>query len=286
MTAERLRFDCFVLESDSGELRMGHAAVPLQPQPAKLLEALLRASGQVVPREELGELLWDHDHHVDRDLGINQCVRQIRKALGDDAQEPRFLETVPRRGYRFLQRVEIEVKAPAVVSELRSPVDRMLRRRPAAALVTALAIILLATALWRASAAGSGSRRLLVLPVRNLTGAEGWDPLSASLSAELTARIARSLDGELELIARDALVDGEDDLRREEVGRGTGAALLLKTSFGRSGDGLRGTAQLIGAEDELLLWSHEAPLDPDDPSRWSDDLVRGLALHLGAPAGH
>ena len=285
MTAERLHFDRFVLESDSGELWMGQAAVSLQPQPAKLLEALVRASGQVVSREELGELLWDHEHHVDRDLGINQCVRQIRKALGDDAHEPRFLETVPRRGYRFLEPVEVEEKGPAVVSDHRSPIDRMLRRRPATALVTALAFILLATALWRAQAAGSDPGRLVVLPVRNLTGAERWNALSASLSVELTARIATSLGEELEVIARDALVDAGDEPRPEEVGRATGADLLLRASFGRSGDGLRGTAQLIRAEDELLLWSHEAALDPDDPSRWSDDLVRGLAPHLGAPAG-
>jgi DNA-binding winged helix-turn-helix (wHTH) protein len=247
MTAERLRFDRFVLESDSGELWKGQAAVSLQPQPAKLLEALLRASGQVVSREELGKLLWDHRHHVDRDLGINQCVRQIRKALGDEAQEPRFIETVPRRGYRFLQPVQIEEKEPAMVSEHRSSVDRALRRRPTMALVIALALILLATALWRAQAAGSDPGRLAVLPVRNLTGAERWDALSASLSAELTARIARSVHGELEVIARDALVDGAQGVLRPgwrrpswngtiDQGRGRAPALVSRggTGSGRS----------------------------------------------------
>jgi DNA-binding winged helix-turn-helix (wHTH) protein len=119
MTAERLRFDRYVLETDSGELRRwrGGEAVALQPQPGRVLEALLRAPGRVVSREELAVLLWGDRHFVDRDLGLNQCVMQIRRALGDDAQQPRFVQTVPRRGYRFLLAVEVEENRPTLVPE-------------------------------------------------------------------------------------------------------------------------------------------------------------------------
>lgn len=281
MTAERLRFDRFVLESDSGELRMGRDPVPLQPQPARVLEALLRASGRVVSREELAGLLWGDEHHVDRDLGLNQCVSQIRRALGDDAQQPRFIETVPRRGYRFLQAVELEEGPVTVASARRPPTGSLLRRRPLVVPAGLFALVLLAAALWRAQASGPDPDRLAVLAVRNLTGSGRWDALAESLSVELTARVAQALDGGLEVsVAGAALRPDADERRPGEIGREIGAGLLLQVCLGHAGDGLRGTAQLIDSDAEVVVWSYEAALDPGERGSWTDGLVRGLALHL------
>lgn len=100
------RFADYELDPASGELRRGEPSPGdtvrrLEPQPARVLVELLRRSGEVVPRAELQRAVWG-DSHVERDQGLNYCVRQIRAVLGDEAAEPRFLETLPRRGYRFL----------------------------------------------------------------------------------------------------------------------------------------------------------------------------------------
>jgi DNA-binding winged helix-turn-helix (wHTH) protein/tetratricopeptide (TPR) repeat protein len=98
---QRLFFEDFELRLDSGELFQGGAPVKLQPQPAKVLEALASRSGEVASREEIRQLVWG-DAFVDFDASLNFCIKEIRRALGDSATSPRFVETVPRRGYRFL----------------------------------------------------------------------------------------------------------------------------------------------------------------------------------------
>ncbi len=98
----QLGFDDFVLDVDTGELRKNGRTQKLHPQPAQLLELLVRRDGEIVRRQDIQEALWSDDTYVDYDTGINSCIRQIRTALGDDAEQPRYIETVPRRGYRFI----------------------------------------------------------------------------------------------------------------------------------------------------------------------------------------
>src|SRR5262245_19304180 len=104
--ASILRFGAFELHPGSGELRRHGDPVKLPPQPFKVLEALVRRGGEVVTREEIRERVWHGDTFVDFDQGLNFCIRQIREALGDNADSPQFIETLPRRGYRFVAPVE------------------------------------------------------------------------------------------------------------------------------------------------------------------------------------
>lgn len=97
-----LRFGAFELHLHSGELRRHGDLVKLPPQPFKVLEALVRRGGEVVTRDEIREQVWHGDTFVDFDQGLNFCIRQIREALGDNAESPQFIETLPRRGYRFV----------------------------------------------------------------------------------------------------------------------------------------------------------------------------------------
>lgn len=101
-----LRFGAFELDPKSGELRKDGDPVKLPPQPSKVLTLLARRSGEVVTRKEIREQIWSEETFVDFDQGLNFCIRQIREALGDDAEGPRFIETLPRRGYRFLIPIE------------------------------------------------------------------------------------------------------------------------------------------------------------------------------------
>jgi len=98
-------FDAFELDVASGELRFGDMRLTLQPQPLKVLSLLVAKSGQIVTREEITRQVWNSGIFVDFDAGLNFCVRQIRRILGEDARCPRFIETVHRRGYRFIARV-------------------------------------------------------------------------------------------------------------------------------------------------------------------------------------
>src|SRR5947209_88903 len=101
-----LRFGLFELEPHKHELRRRGVLLKLQEQPFKLLVLLAERGGVVVTREEIRQALWGNDTYVDFERGTNFCINQIRAALGDDSQSPRFLETVPRRGYRFIAPVE------------------------------------------------------------------------------------------------------------------------------------------------------------------------------------
>jgi DNA-binding winged helix-turn-helix (wHTH) protein len=102
----QLRFSSFVLDVDNCELRRDGIPVPLQKQPCKLLAWLALHANEVVSREQLRQQLWSAKTFVDFEAGLNFCVRQIRRALGEDARRPRLLETLHRRGYRFIGAVE------------------------------------------------------------------------------------------------------------------------------------------------------------------------------------
>ncbi len=105
------RFSPFTFDAEKGELRKDDRPVKLHPQPARVLGLLLSRAGEVVGREEIQNLLWKDETHVDFDLGINSCIRQIRTALEDDAENPTFLKTVPRQGYAFVVSVETDTVA-------------------------------------------------------------------------------------------------------------------------------------------------------------------------------
>ena len=96
----------FELDATSGELRKHGVKIRLSDQPFQILRELLERSGDVVTRQELRELLWSADTFVDFDLGLNSAVRKLREALDDSAENPRFVETLPRRGYRFIAPVQ------------------------------------------------------------------------------------------------------------------------------------------------------------------------------------
>jgi DNA-binding winged helix-turn-helix (wHTH) protein len=110
MNDPMLRFAEFTFDPSTGELRRrGGAAIPLEPQPARVLAVLASRPGSLVARDELHAAIWPEGTHVEFDQGLNYCVRQVRAALGDDARRPVFIETVARRGYRFLMPIHVVI---------------------------------------------------------------------------------------------------------------------------------------------------------------------------------
>jgi DNA-binding winged helix-turn-helix (wHTH) protein len=108
-----IRFGTFQLDTQAGQLLKNGRVVRLKPQPLRLLQLLLSRPGDLVTRDEIRDVLWGTETFVDFEQGMNTAVRQIREALGDDAETPIFVETVPKRGYRFIAPVDSGAPAPA-----------------------------------------------------------------------------------------------------------------------------------------------------------------------------
>jgi Tol biopolymer transport system component/DNA-binding winged helix-turn-helix (wHTH) protein len=139
-----VRFDVFTFDQETGELRKHGRPLKLQPQPTALLALLLDRAGSIVTRDRIQQALWPDGTVVDYDQSINFCVKRIRETLGDDAEKPRFVETVPRKGYRFLVPVE-PVEVPAGEPNSAHPKSSRpgVRYRWLAAIVGALGLLAL-----------------------------------------------------------------------------------------------------------------------------------------------
>ena len=194
--AKLLRFGVFEVDLSAGELRKNGARIRLQEQPFQVLAALLQSAGQVVTREELREKIWPADTFVDFDHSLNTAVNKIRESLGDSASSPRFVETLARRGYRFIASVDnIAVQDTAVHEndsstsfadevtlhpELHVPFPRRGSVRALFALIQVMYLIFYVSALAHLRAAervatnfAPGRRALVIVGAVLVTGAVG-----------------------------------------------------------------------------------------------------------------
>jgi DNA-binding winged helix-turn-helix (wHTH) protein len=117
-----IRFGVFELDTQSGQLLKNGRVVRIKPQPFKLLQLLASRPGQVVSREEIRQLLWEAGTFVDFEQGVNTAIKQIRDALNEDAERPLYLQTIPKRGYRFI--APVEGAGPAVLPGIMPPVPQ------------------------------------------------------------------------------------------------------------------------------------------------------------------
>jgi DNA-binding winged helix-turn-helix (wHTH) protein len=188
--ARLLRFGVFEVDLAAGELRKNGARIRLQGQPFQVLTALLENSGRMVTREELREKIWPADTFVDFDHGLNTAVNKIREALGDSASNPRFIETLARRGYRFLAPVEnigtegnhtgINASVTELHPELHVPMPRRGLARALFALIQAMYLIFYVSGLGHLREAEQivsgflpGWRALVIVGAVLVTGAVG-----------------------------------------------------------------------------------------------------------------
>jgi DNA-binding winged helix-turn-helix (wHTH) protein len=132
-THKLLRFGVFELNLDTEELRKSDTILKLSPQPSRLLALLANHAGQIVTREKIKEQLWGKETYVDFEQGVNHCIKQIRTVLGDNADTPLYVETLPRRGYRFL--------APVISKNVPAPAPKIIKSQSGiqSAIVPALA---------------------------------------------------------------------------------------------------------------------------------------------------
>jgi TolB-like protein/DNA-binding winged helix-turn-helix (wHTH) protein len=195
-----VEFAPFSFDLVSRELRKDGRKLKLHPQPARVLELLLRKPGEIARRDDIQKELWHGDTYVSFDLSINSCIRQIRRVLGDEAQEPRFVQTVAREGYRFIAPLTV----PSAEEQGTPPRARLSLKRYLPGVLAAAVIAALAFAGWRST---SGRRAappeidsIAVLPLENLSGNPEEEYFADGMTEALIAELAKI--GALKVISR------------------------------------------------------------------------------------
>jgi TolB-like protein/DNA-binding winged helix-turn-helix (wHTH) protein/Tfp pilus assembly protein PilF len=267
-SGQRLRFGVFEADLDARELTKLGKLLPMQEQPFQLLAMLLAKPGALVTREELRASLWPQAV-VDFDHGLNKAISKIRDVLGDSAENPRFIQTVSRRGYRFLADVtvaggaSIEAAAPAIRDGARAPQSGPGRPlgafwRAAAWTAASLAGALLLVVSWYHFASSRSPlppvRSLAVLPLENLSGDASQDYFADGMTDELITQLAHI--GALRVISRSSIMaykHGHKSLG--EIARELDVQAVVEGTVFRSGDRVRLSAQLIRVPADQTLWA-------------------------------
>ncbi|MEA2602330.1 MAG: hypothetical protein QOF89_3322 [Acidobacteriota bacterium] len=265
----RLRFDDFELRLDSGELLRVGSLVKLQPQPAKVLEILASRSGEVVSREEIRQLVWG-DSFVDFDPSLNFCIKEIRRVLGDSATSPTFVETVPRRGYRFLKPVTIE---PALSPPLKP------QRWPRLGTVGALVLLLILLTLLVGSRVRPSSPRLAVLPLDCRSQGLADRQVCSGLTDALTVELSRRLSREVDVIAPFS-AQAYAHRKPVEIERGLKATVVLTGEATPSLQGLRLKVALARSGSGEPLWSDSFDVELQDAPLVYEQIAREVSRAL------
>jgi len=255
----RFLFGPYEFDSGTLELLRNGASVRLQTQPAHVLEALIESPGQIVSREQLRQTVWGEATFVDFENGLNFCVSQLRAALRDDAAQPVYIRTVPRRGYQFvapmrvLDGAEPERPIGGVPSHGRS---RSLVRTAipwgAAAIIAAAGVVLL---LRHSHSVHTAPPIVGVVRFDNETGAPAFDAFANNLTDELIGQMT-DREGKHYTVAGNARVlflpREQRDLRN--IASSLNASYIVLGQVQASGDRIRVLAHLIRASDQTHLW--------------------------------
>jgi TolB-like protein/DNA-binding winged helix-turn-helix (wHTH) protein/Flp pilus assembly protein TadD len=272
----RFRFGVFELDPRAGELHKYGLRVRLQAQPFQVLAILLEHAGEVVTREELQRELWPADTFVDFDHGLNKAINKIRAALADSAESPRFVETVARRGYRFLAEVKVAdavpVRNPALVTQSHpaiEPHDRsdlpgkfaMLKHLlPSLAWKISVFVLLLlvaSLAVWKVHSRNHPSpviRSLAVLPLESLSNDASQDYFADGMTDQMISDLGQI--SALRVISRTSVMAYKHTRKSlPQIARELNVDAVVEGTVLRAGDQVRITAQLMDAVADKHLWS-------------------------------
>lgn len=280
-----VRFGMFELDCQTGELRKQGVKLRLQGQPIEVLRRLIETPGELVTREDLRRRLWPADTFVDFDQALNNSVQRIREALGDSAQSPRFIETIPKRGYRFLA----SVSSPEAEIVAAHPAEWM-RAWPRTGRLALAVLVILATvgttfSLWRwqQNRRLQQIRAIAVLPLANLSGDPGQDFFADGITDELITEVAHLHP--LRVISRASVLRYKGTSKSlPEIASELSVDAVLEGSVVRSGQQVRVTAQLIDARTDTHLWSEDYTREMRDiislQREIAGDVARQIRLHL------
>src|SRR5215469_14863713 len=315
-TPSRLQFGPFLADFRACELRKDGRKIRLQEKPMLLLEALTASPGEVVGREDLQKQLWPDDTFVDFETGLNVAVKKLREALADNPENPRYIETIPKRGYRFLTQVHpdganepvsreqpsprneltstslgrrtiasLMAKRTTSPSHLSSQPLRPLRRRWVLALVSGLATLALIALtfggrrLWFGKSASPQIRSIAVLPLENLSSEPTQEYLSVGMTDALITDLAQI--GSLKVISRTSSMQYKQTKKSlPEIARELNVEGIIEGTVQRSGDRVRITAQLIHGPSDKHLWAQSYERDMRDVFALERDVTEDIARHV------
>jgi TolB-like protein/DNA-binding winged helix-turn-helix (wHTH) protein len=292
------RFGVFELDLPAGELRKNGLRVRLQGQPIQVLAMLLEHPGEVVSREELHKKLWSADTFVDFDHGLNKAINKVRDALGDSAESPRFVETIARRGYRFLADVKAADVVPASSPELASSLQPAAETRgredlasklpivehflPAIAwktLVFVLVLLVASLSIWKFRSGDRPSpviRSLAVLPLESLSSDASQDYFADGMTDELISDLGQI--SALRVISRTSVMVYKHARKPlPQIARELNVDAVVEGTVLRSGGRVRITAQLIEASTDKHLWSQSYEGELRDALALQNSVARAIA---------
>jgi TolB-like protein/DNA-binding winged helix-turn-helix (wHTH) protein/Flp pilus assembly protein TadD len=297
-SAEVIRFGVFEADPLAGEVRKHGRRLHLQDQPFRVLCLLLARPGELVTREELRAQVWGADHFVDFEHGLNKAISKLREALGDDRETPLYIETLPRRGYRFIAPTTLGAAsaegsdshaAPATAAEERVGGSSRRRRRIRGAAILALGLFLsLAAVVWRSLDRGRGTvpaahaaavapiHSLAVLPLQSLSSDPSQEYFTDGMTDELITDLGEM--GALRVISRTSAMQYRQTTKSlPQIGRELGADAIVEGTVFSAGGRVRITAQLIDARTDRHLWAHEYERPLRDVLDLQDDVARDIA---------
>jgi TolB-like protein/DNA-binding winged helix-turn-helix (wHTH) protein len=288
------RFGPFTVDLVSHELRCDGGKINLQEKPFQVLAILLEQPGQLVTREELRHRLWPADTFVDFEHSINTAIKKVREALQDSGEHSRFIETLPRRGYRFIATIE-ESEDDRVAALIAADVDSVVTEapryvrtwRPSAMHLLASAVILVlivaAASLWHKHAQGKApavtAASIAVLPFADLSPNRDQGYFSEGLAEEILNRLTKIPSLKVTARASAFQFRGKNEDPRV-VGQKLDVANILEGSVQRDKNHVRVTARFIKVDDGYDLWSESFDRDLKDIFAVEDDVAKAVTSAL------
>jgi TolB-like protein/DNA-binding winged helix-turn-helix (wHTH) protein/tetratricopeptide (TPR) repeat protein len=310
--AGKVLFGCFEVNLTTGEVFRNGWRLRLSGQPVQVLVILLQRAGQLVTREELRAMLWPGETFVDFDHGLNNCINRIRDALGDTAASPEWIETLPKRGYRFIAALHFADQTPGNTQESGAPASPLVEQsaveeplpltavlRPAVLLtpqklwiasISLLAIAAIAVTIW--TFRGWNSRRdggirniqaVAVLPLTNLSGDSSQEYLTDGITDELITQLARSTT--VSVISRTSIMRYKNrQTPLSLIGRELSVDAVVESSLQRTRDHFKISANLIAVKTDTHLWAQDYEADMSDLPRYASRIALDIAASLRQPA--
>jgi TolB-like protein/DNA-binding winged helix-turn-helix (wHTH) protein/Tfp pilus assembly protein PilF len=286
----KVQFDGYELDIRAGELRKHGVKLRLRGQPLQVLEILLERAGEVVTRKEVQSRIWPADTFVDFDHSLHNAIARIREVLGDSAETPRYIETVPRRGYRYIgpvqdfqtRHLEAETGGPTAQPPTTHP-KRKRSRIPF--ILCALSVLgFVAWATWRYShskAAVPPIRSIAVLPLKNFSGDPSEEFFVDGMTDQLITDLAKV--GSLRVISGTSVMQYKWAKKSlPEIARELKADAIVEGSAIRSGKRVRVTAQLIQASTDQHLWAETYDRDLGDILNLQAEVANAIARQVRA----
>jgi TolB-like protein/DNA-binding winged helix-turn-helix (wHTH) protein/Tfp pilus assembly protein PilF len=284
-----LRFDGFELDTRAGQLRKRGVKLRLRGQPLQVLAILVEHAGEVVTREELQTQIWPADTFVDFDHGLHNAIARIREVLGDSAETPRYIETLPRRGYRFIGPVEdfqtLRLAEEPVANASQGVTLAKPRKRNPSLVLILCALFVLGLAAWTvrryvyAKAAVQPIHSIAVLPLENLSGDPSEEFFADGMTDQLITDLAKV--GSLRVISRTSVMQYKGTKKvLPEIARELNVDAIVEGSVVRSGQRVRVTAQLVQAPTDQHLWAETYDRDLGDVLKLQGEVADAIAQQV------